>query len=122
MSIELAEKYVDAYNRADFDALKELVTEDVHVIHHNRGVEVTGRDNVVELYKGYGGAFPDRSFYDRRGISELADGRVLIEHSWGGTAAADVPGWAATGEKIGLEIVTFLTFSDGKIADYHDFG
>lgn len=119
---QLADSYVAAYNDADFDALGALLADDVHIIHHNRGVEVTGKDNAIELFKGYGGAFPDRKFSNRVGVTTLDDGRVLVQHTWGGTAAADVPGWAATGETVSLELSTFLTFSGGKLVDYHDFG
>lgn len=119
---KLAEAYIDAYNSKDMDALASMLTENVHIIHHNRGVEVTGRDNAVALYEGYGQAVPDRAFADRKRLDVLADGRVLIEHTWSGTAAADIPGWASSGEKLSLDICTFLTFDGDKVADYHDFG
>lgn len=118
---QLADAYVDAYNAADFDALGALLADDVHIQHHNRGVEVTGKDNAIALFQGYGAAFPDRSFKNRTKVA-IVDGDVLVQHSWGGTAAADVPGWAATGEAINLELTTFLTFADGKLVDYNDYG
>lgn len=118
---QLADAYVDAYNSADFDALSALLADDVHIIHHNRGVEVHGRDAALELFKGYGAAFPDRAFRDRT-YSTIVDHQVLVQHTWGGTAAADVPGWASAGEKVALELTTFLHFKDGKLVEYHDYG
>lgn len=118
---QLADAYVDAYNAADFDALGALLHDDVHIIHHNRGVEVTGKDNAIALFQGYGAAFPDRAFSRRSRVAVL-DGDVVVQHAWGGTAAAAVPGWAEEGETVSLDLTTFLTFTDGKLADYHDFG
>lgn len=118
---ELADQYIDAYNRIDFDALGELLADDVHIIHHNRGVEVDGKEAALALYQGYGGAFPDRAFTDRRDV--LVDGETaIVRHTWGGTAAADVPGWATTGEKVSLALTTFLTFRGGRLVSYEDFG
>lgn len=118
---ELADKYVEAYNRSDFASLGELLSDDVHIIHHNRGVEVNGKEAALSLYQGYGAGFPDRSFTNRRDVVVNGD-TAIVRHTWGGTAAADVPGWAATGEKVSLDLTTFLTFSGGKLVEYEDFG
>lgn len=118
---KLADSYVDAYNRVDLDALGALLADDVHIIHHNRGVEVNGREAAIALYEGYGQAFPDRQLADRT-YSTIVDGQVLVQHTWSGTAAADVPGWASKGDKVSLQLSTFLHFKDGKLVDYHDYG
>lgn len=118
---QLADTYVETYNKADMEALGALLADDVHIIHHNRGVEVNGKDAAIALFTGYGAAFPDRKFSNRTRVAHL-DGEVVVQHAWGGTAAASVPGWAEAGETISLDLTTFMTFKDGLLVDYHDFG
>ena len=118
---QLADTYIDAYNRKDLEAVVAMLASDVHIIHHNRGVEVTGPEAARALYEGYGAAFPDRAFTKRRDVLVNGD-TVIVRHTWGGTAAADVPGWATTGDAVSLDVTTFLTFRDGVLVEYEDFG
>jgi len=114
-------RFLDAYNAGDEATMLELCHEKVHVLHHNRGVEVTGRDAFGELLAAFKGAFPDKRFVDRRGL--YRDGAsVIVEHTWTGTAVADVPGFAANGETARLDLCTRYTVADGQIVEYHDYG
>jgi len=113
--------FLDAYNAGDDDAMLALCDEQIHVVHHNRDLVVDGRAAFGALLGGFKAAFPDKHFTDRRGI--YGDGNtVLVEHTWTGTAVADVPGFAATGETARLDLCTRYTIADGRITEYHDYG
>lgn len=119
--VEFAETYIDAYNSGDLDRITALLAEDVRFVHHNRGVDVQGKDAARQLFETYGQLFPGKAFSNRRSIAASGD-RVFVEHTWGGTAAADVPGWAAAGETVSLDLGTFMTVRDGLLVEYHDYG
>jgi len=118
----IANAFVDAYNAGDDDALLALCAENIEVVHHNRGVEITGRDNFGALLGAFKGAFPDKHFENRR--AEHSDGdTAIIAHTWTGTAAAPVPGFAdAAGDVARLDLCTIYTVKDGLIVAYHDYG
>ncbi|MGH3470071.1 MAG: nuclear transport factor 2 family protein [Thermocrispum sp.] len=117
----VVDQFVDAYNSGDNDKLLALCHEQIHVIHHNREVTVDGREAFGELIGNFGAAFPDKHFENRR--AKYADGEnVLVEHTWAATAAADVPGWAETGEGVKLDLCTRYTVRDGLVVEYHDYG
>lgn len=117
----IANAFVEAYNAGDDEAMLALCAPDIHVIHHNRGVEVSGREAFGALLGSFKDAFPDKRFVDRR--AEHSDGETaIIAHTWTGTAVADVPGFAAAGEVARMDLCTLYTVRDGLIADYHDYG
>ncbi len=118
----IANAFVDAYNAGDDDALLALCAENIEVVHHNRGVELTGRDNFGGLLGAFKGAFPDKRFVDRR--AEHSDGdTAVIAHTWTGTATAPVPGFAENaGDVARLDLCTLYTVKDGLIVAYHDYG
>lgn len=117
----VADAFVEAYNAKDFDRLEDLFAEDVRVIHHNRGVEANSRKELFGLFEAFGAAFPDRNFSNRRRIHVDGD-IVIVEQTWGGTAAGDVPGFAAAGEAVSLDLCTVLTIAGGQVVEYHDYG
>lgn len=119
--LQFAEDYIDAYNSGDLERIGALLAEDVRLVHHNRGVDVQGKPAALELFETYGKLFPDKAFTNRRSIAQAGD-RVFVEHTWGGKAAADVPGWAAAGETVSLDLGTFLTVRDGLLVEYNDYG
>jgi ketosteroid isomerase-like protein len=99
-----------------------FVDENIEVVHHNRGVEISGRDNFGALLGAFKGAFPDKRFENRR--AEHSDGdTAIIAHTWTGTAAAPVPGFAENaGDVARLDLCTIYTVRDGLIVAYHDYG
>jgi len=118
---DVFDAFVGAYNAKDFDRLAELISDDVYVIHHNRGVEAKSKHELLGLFEAYGAAFPDRRFSNERG--RVAEGdTVVVQHTWGGTAAADVPGWAEGGGVVSLDLCTVFTVRNGQLAEYHDYG
>ncbi|QIZ37742.1 nuclear transport factor 2 family protein [Saccharopolyspora sp. ASAGF58] len=119
--LEFADNFIDSYNSGDLDRITALLSEDVRFVHHNRGVDVQGKDAARKLLETYGELFPGKAFSNRRSIATSGD-RVFVEHTWGGKAMADVPGWAAAGETVSLDLGTFMTVRDGLLVEYHDYG
>jgi steroid delta-isomerase-like uncharacterized protein len=113
--------FVKAYNAKDFATLGELISDDVHVVHHNRGVESKTKQELFGLFDAFGAAFPDRRFSNERGRVVEGD-TVVVEHTWGGTAAVDVPGFAEAGGIVSLDLCTVFTVRHGRLVEYHDYG
>ena len=113
--------FVEAYNAKDFAKLGELIADDVYVVHHNRGVDAKSKKELFGLFSAFGVAFPDRRFHNER--RRVVDGdTVVVQHTWGGTAAADVPGFADAGGVVQLDLCTVFTVRHGRLAEYHDYG
>lgn len=118
---EVAEEFVDAYNRFDMNALEELLDENVQLIHHNRGFATNGREETMALYRGTPDLIPDRKFGSREGFT--VDGNVaLIRHKLTGTPASDTP-YGPAGEPLNFAITSVITVSDGgRVVKYEDYG
>lgn len=119
---KLADAYVTAYNTGDYDYLGELLDENIRMRHYPRGVDNTGAAPSIQMMKDFSAILPDKGFTERVLIKQVTDDTVLVRHVWGGTPLADVPGFGTQGELIALELATFMTFRDGRLVDYHDFG
>ncbi|KAA9156570.1 nuclear transport factor 2 family protein [Amycolatopsis acidicola] len=113
---------VDAWNRFDYDALRELVHENVTVVHQNRGVGAQGRDKMFETIDAMGQAFPDRSIGET--TRWAVSGRTVFRETvWQGTAAVDVPGFGKAGEQCRLDVASLMTFDEaGKLTEWCDYG
>lgn len=118
---DVAERFIEAYNSGDRDRLLALCAEDIHVVHHNRGVEFHDRNGFGDVIKGFEAAFPDKHFENRR-AKHLDGDTVVVEHTWVGTAQADVPGFATAGEVAKIDLCSRYTVRDGLVVEYHDYG
>ena len=112
---------VDAWNRLDYDALRELVDPDVSVVHQNRGVGATGRDAMFETIDAMSKAFPDRSIGETTRWA-VSGSTVFRETTWQGTAAVDVPGFGKAGEASKLNVLSLMTFDGGRLVEWCDYG
>lgn len=119
--ISIANQWIAAYNAKDFDTLKHLMTDDIHVEHHNRGVVLEGAEAMLAIMTQFEGLLPDRRFHSTR--RQFAVGtQVVTEQTWSATPTADIEGFAKKGEKVDLELACIWTVRDGQIAEYHDYG
>jgi steroid delta-isomerase-like uncharacterized protein len=119
--IDVANRWIAAYNAKDFETLKSLMTDDIHVEHHNRGFVLEGSDAMLEVMTRFAEMVPDRRFHSMR--RQFSDGqRVVTELIWEATPIADVEGFAKKGEKIRLDLACIWTIRAGRIAEYHDYG
>lgn len=119
--IAVANRWIAAYNAKDFTTLRSLMTDDLHVEHHNRGVVLEGADAMLTVMQQFGGMLPDRRFHSVR--KQFAAGNTVVtELTWEATPNVDIEGFAKKGETIKLELACIWTLRDGKVADYHDYG
>lgn len=117
----IVEQFGSLYNAGDVEGMLALCADDITVIHHNRDIEVHGKEALAGLFNSFAQAFPDKRFLEPTAV--ITDGtNVVVEHTWTGTAAADVPGFANSGEVAKMDLSTRYTVKDGVIVEYHDFG
>jgi steroid delta-isomerase-like uncharacterized protein len=119
--LAVAEGFISAYNANDLDALGELFSPDLKTRHHNRGVDLSGKEAMLEILRQFEGIAPDKHFHSIR-RKFVAGENVVIEHTWEATFEADVPGFAAKGETVTLELCSVYTIRDGLIVEYDDYG
>jgi ketosteroid isomerase-like protein len=121
-AVAVADAFLDAYNVGNDAALLALCAEDIEVVHHNRGLAITGRDAFEHALGIVGLLFPDKRFGNRRGAHQDGD-TAVITHTWTGTAEAPVPGLASQiGEVARVDLCSIYTVRDGLIVSYHDYG
>jgi predicted ester cyclase len=119
--LAVAEAYVAAYNANDLEAMSRLMSADVHVVHHNRGVDRQGWETVLAGKKAAEAAMPDKRFRDR--TRQLVSGDVVVfQHTWTGNPTTDLPGYAVAGKEVNMELCTIFTIRDGQIVEYDDYG
>jgi steroid delta-isomerase-like uncharacterized protein len=119
--ITIANRWIAAYNAKDFTTLRGLMTDDIHVEHHNRGVALDGPDAMVAIMTQFEALLPDRRFHSIR--RQFASGdQVVTELTWEATPTADIEGFAKKGEVIRLELACIWTVRGDRVADYHDYG
>jgi ketosteroid isomerase-like protein len=121
-AVDVVEKFIAAYNSGDIPGILELSAENLHLEHHNRGVLLDSAQAFADLLGQFAGAFPDKHFENRRALHVAGDNTVIVEQTWVATAIADVPGWAATGETVRLDVSTRFTVENGVVTEYHDYG
>ncbi len=119
--VSVANRWIAAYNAKDFATLKSMMTDDIHIEHHNRGVNFNGPDTMLTVMNQFGELLPDRRFHSIR-RQFAAGNQVVTELIWEATPTADIEGFAKKGEVIKLELACIWTVRDGKICDYHDYG
>ncbi|MSR13066.1 MAG: hypothetical protein EXR86_00555 [Gammaproteobacteria bacterium] len=120
-SIDIANRWIAAYNAKDFGTLRTMMTTDIHIEHHNRGVVLDGPDAMIAIMTQFEGMLPDRRFHSIRRQFAVGE-QVVTELTWEATPTMDIEGFAKKGEKIQLELACIWTVRDGQIADYHDYG
>jgi steroid delta-isomerase-like uncharacterized protein len=119
--INIAKRWIEAYNAKDFATLATLMDKDIRVEHHNRGALVNGAENLLAMMREFSTLLPDRRFHSVR--RQFASGdTVVTELTWEGTPNADIEGFAKNGETVKLELACLWTVRDGRVADYHDYG
>ncbi|MGH8596855.1 MAG: nuclear transport factor 2 family protein, partial [Gammaproteobacteria bacterium] len=119
--INVANQWIAAYNTKDFGTLRNMMTDDIHVEHHNRGIALDGADAMLAIMTQFAGLVPDRRFHSVR-RQFASDKQVVTELTWEATPTTDIEGFAKKGEKIRLELASIWTIRDGRIAEYHDYG
>lgn len=118
----LAGKFVTAYNDKDFERLRELLAPKFYFEHHNRNFQFSNADEFVATLKQFASELmTDRAFGKATRISSSGN-TVVIEQPWSGTPSVDIPGMAAAGERLSLDLCSVFIFEGELVAEYHDYG
>jgi steroid delta-isomerase-like uncharacterized protein len=115
----LAERYGEAWNRQDLDAIMDLHTEDSVFVAHAAGTPpAEGKEAVREAFAGYLALLPDINFAERS--LHVGDDHWVLESVMSGTVAQpiEVEGEAlgANGARVEVDCVDVIEVRDGLVS------
>ena len=115
---EFIDRYNDAWNAHDVDAIVAMHTDDSVFENHVTGDVNTGREQIGEAIRGIFAVFPDLEFEGRR--QYIRDDLVVQEWTARGThegtmqrAGVEVP---PTGKRVEYEGMDVIPIRDGLVA------
>jgi uncharacterized protein len=97
-----------------FDLLAEDVIFDFVITVPDYPRHVTGRDNLIELYRGYGATFSLDRCYDLRVHYSQADSTAVLEYSSAGQVVE-------TGYPYSNRYISVVTIKDRKVSAWRDY-
>jgi steroid delta-isomerase-like uncharacterized protein len=120
----LAERYGEAWNRQDLDAIMDLHTDDcVFVAHAAGSPPAEGKDAVREAFAGYLAMMPDLAF-DERSL-HVGDHHWVLESTMTGTVEQAIEvgdeHFGDRGARLEVECVDVIEVRDGLIASKHTY-
>jgi steroid delta-isomerase-like uncharacterized protein len=120
----LAERYEEAWNRQDLDAIMDLHTDDcVFVAHAAGSPPAEGKEAVREAFAGYIAMLPDINFAER--ALHVGEDHWVLESTMSGTVeqAIEVDGEAlgTRGARIEVDCVDVIEVRDGLVASKHTY-
>ena len=115
----LAERYGEAWNRQDLDAIMDLHTEDSVFVAHAAGTPpAEGKAAVREAFAGYLALLPDINFTERS--LHVGDDHWVLESAMSGTVAQpiEVEGEALgeSGARVEVDCVDVIEVRDGLVS------
>ena len=120
----LAERYGEAWNRQDLDAIMDLHTDDsVFVLHAAGTAPAEGKEAVREAFAGYLTLLPDINFAER--ALHLGNEHWVLESTMTGSAsgAVEVDGDTVgdAGARVEVPCVDVIEVRDGLVASKHTY-
>jgi uncharacterized protein len=97
-----------------FDMLADDVVFDFIITVPDYPRRIVGRDNLVELYRGYGSVFFLDRCYDLRVHHSPSTSTVVLEYSSEGRVVA-------TGYPYGNRYISVVTIKDRKVTQWRDY-
>jgi steroid delta-isomerase-like uncharacterized protein len=115
----LAQRYGEAWNRQDLDAIIDLHTDDsVFVAHAAESIPAEGKDAVREAFAGYLALLPDINFAER--ALHVGEDFWVLESSMTGTveSSIEVEGESLgdRGARVEVDCVDVIEVRDGLVA------
>lgn len=118
---EVATRILEAFNDADWEALRAGLTDDVVYVESGTGRRIEGADAYLALCEGWRRALPDVRGTVRRAVED--GGVVAQEVTWSGTHDGPLPtpdgDIPATGRPVSLEATLWVQTRDGLVAEVH---
>jgi steroid delta-isomerase-like uncharacterized protein len=120
----LAQRYGEAWNRQDLDAIMDLHTDDCVFSAFAAGTPLAkGKEAVREAFAGYIAMMPDINFAER--ALHLGEDHWVLESTMSGTVeqAIEVDGesFGTSGGRIEVPCVDVIQVRDGLIASKHTY-
>jgi steroid delta-isomerase-like uncharacterized protein len=120
----LAQRYGEAWNRQDLDAIMDLHTDDTVFVAHAAGSPpAEGKDAVREAFAGYMAMMPDINFAER--ALHVGDDHWVFESTMSGTVeqALEVEGesFGERGVRVEVPCVDVIEVRDGRVATKHTY-
>ena len=114
-NISLAKHYIEALNRGDFEAFKELLSSN-YVIYSPSGYpEPTSREKLIENYKGVREAFSE-FIWNIEDIIAAGD-KVICRIIANCTYKGGVPGLPETEKEVKFSLITIMRMENGKVIE-----
>ena len=115
----LAERYGEAWNRQDLNAIMDLHTDDsVFVAHAAGSVPAEGKEAVREAFAGYIALLPDINFAER--ALHFGENHWVLESTMSGTVAGPIEvegeALAAHGARVEVDCVDVIEVREGLVA------
>jgi steroid delta-isomerase-like uncharacterized protein len=120
---QAAAAFIDAFNRADWEAFRGFTAPDTVYTETGTGRRVEGADAYVELCQGWKAAFPDVAGTIRTAI---ASGDVVAQEIvWEGTHTGPLqtPDGVieATGNRISIQASNWIRFAGDRAQETHHY-
>lgn len=111
----VARRFYDAFNRHDPEGMSQLVSSNASYTFHFAGMPATDWKGRKHFITNIVKAFPD---IDHHILDVVAEGdKVALRFNITGTHKGQFQDIPATGKKISVSCVNFLTIIDGKIIE-----
>ena len=120
----LAQRYGEAWNRQDLDAIMDLHTDDsVFVAHAAGSPPAEGKQAVREAFAGYLAMMPDINFAER--ALHVGENHWVLESAMSGTVeqSIEVEGerFGNAGARVEVPCVDVIEVRDGLVATKHTY-
>jgi steroid delta-isomerase-like uncharacterized protein len=114
-NIDLAKRYLEAFNKGNFERLKELLSPDYAVYSPSGYPESASRERYIEGIEGARKAFPEFTWNLADVIA--AKDRVVFRLIIRGTYKGGVPDVPVAEKEVTSSMITIMRMADGKIVE-----
>ena len=115
---ELARKWLEAWNKGDFESFKELLAPDFVLYYPSRSTKPIYQGETIEIGKMLQKAFPDINWSMEELIA--TEDKVVIRVIERGTHEGEFQGIPATGNKYEMSAIWISRIENGKIVEQRE--
>lgn len=118
----VVERWIDSYNKLDFEAMEACLAPELDFAHYNRGFAFGSASELIATLRTFADEYlPDRNLGEALRVTVSGD-VVVREQMWTGTLAVDLPGFGSAGDTVNERLCAVYTVRDGRIVEYYDYG